>query len=169
MELNWLKPDWDSGLPIHMLPLTKLRDKGIKGLILDVDGTLLSGRSVALQTDVLNWLNEAKESFHLHLLSNNPSEERIRLVANQLMVDYTFKALKPRRKKITQVCQKINEDNMDLALIGDRIFTDVIGGNRLGLYTVLVKPIAKGRIIESKLLVQGLERTLSKLLGVNLL
>jgi len=56
-------------------------------------------------------------------------------------VPYTIGAAKPRRGALRRVIQELNLPAREMALLGDRVFTDVLVGNRLGLYTVLVKPI----------------------------
>ena len=77
----------------------------------------------------------------LHLFSNNPSRSRIGGVAEQLGVDFTTSAGKPRRSPLRRVLQQLDLPAAQVAMVGDRVFTDVLAGNRLGMYTVLVKPI----------------------------
>jgi uncharacterized protein len=62
-------------------------------------------------------------------------------VAAQLDLPYTISAGKPRRSALRRVLAELKLPHQEVALIGDRLFTDVIAGNRLGLFTVLVKPI----------------------------
>jgi HAD superfamily phosphatase (TIGR01668 family) len=82
----------------------------------------------------------------LHLFSNNPSRSRIGAVAEQLGVTFTTSAGKPRRAPLRRVLEELAMPAGEVAIVGDRVFTDVLAGNRLGLYTVLVKPVnAEGR------------------------
>ena len=69
---------WDSKLPIYEISHLKLQNEGIKSLLIDVDGTLLSRQSNIIPTNVKNWIKESKKFFSLYLISNNPSNERIR-------------------------------------------------------------------------------------------
>ena len=87
-----------------------------------------------------SWLRQAKERLPIHLLSNNPSRRRIGDVARQLDVPYTTSAGKPRRAALRRVVLELGLPAPQVAMAGDRLFTDVLVGNRLGLYTVLVKP-----------------------------
>ena len=123
------------------LPLHQLLAQGIRALVLDVDRTLLPHRGQDLPPPVEAWLRRAQQTIPLHLFSNNPSRQRIGSVASQLGVDYTTSASKPRRGPLRRVLTNLDLPPMQVAIVGDRVFTDVLGGNRLGLYTVLVKPV----------------------------
>ena len=137
-------------------------DQGIKFLLLDVDGTLLAKNKIIVCNNVRNWVIAAKKEIDLHLLSNNPSRNRIKKVAAQLDLDFTYAAAKPSRKALRKVIQSRNYSNNNVAIIGDRIFTDVLAGNRLGIYTILVKPINIRTYPSNKL--QNFEKALSKLI-----
>ncbi|MEB3165198.1 MAG: YqeG family HAD IIIA-type phosphatase [Cyanobacteriota bacterium] len=136
-----LIPDWMPGTTMAHLPLQTLLERGIRGLVLDVDRTLLPRRSTTLPEPVEQWLRHASDLVPIHLLSNNPSRQRIGAVARQLGVPYTTSAGKPRRSALRRVVEEMGLPAPQVALAGDRVFTDVLAGNRLGVYTVLVKPI----------------------------
>ncbi len=136
-----LQPDWLLERTLAELPLQELRDRGIAALVLDVDRTMLPRRQASLPPSARLWLEEARRQLPIHLLSNNPSRQRIGAVAEELGVPFTTSAGKPRRSALRRVLEQLQLPHGQVALIGDRLFTDVIAGNRLGLYTVLVKPI----------------------------
>ncbi|QCH16083.1 YqeG family HAD IIIA-type phosphatase [Synechococcus sp. CB0101] len=123
------------------LPLHQLLAQGIRALVLDVDRTLLPRRGNDLPPAVEDWLRRAQQTLPLHLFSNNPSRSRIGAVAAQLGVNYTTSAGKPRRGPLRRVLEQLDLPHAQVAIVGDRVFTDVLAGNRLGLYTVLVKPV----------------------------
>ena len=162
---HWLKPDWDPGLTIAHLPLSHLTALGIKAAVLDVDRTLLPGRDITLPDPVRLWLEDAARSFRLHLLSNNPSWTRIGAVADQLGVSFTAAASKPRRGALRRVMEDLDLPSGKIAMVGDRLFTDVLCGNRLGLYTVLVQPLREDGRPCGHDRVQRLERTVARLMG----
>ena len=137
--ISFVKANWDSKLPIYEISHLKLQNKGIKGLLIDVDGTLISRQSKVIPANVKNWIKESQKLFSLYLISNNPSDERIRKIAKELDIKYKSNALKPRKKITLDVISEINEDLQNIAIIGDRIFTDVIVGNRCKIQTILVK------------------------------
>ena len=136
-----LKPNWLLEQTLAELPLQRLLDEQIRALVLDVDRTLLPRRGSVLPEPARHWLAAAKAQLPIHLLSNNPSRQRIGAVARELDLPFTTAAGKPRRSALRRVLQQLNLPSHQVALIGDRLFTDVIAGNRLGLFTVLVRPI----------------------------
>ena len=138
-----VKVHWDSKIPIYEISHAKLQNKGIKSLLIDVDGTLLSRQSNRVPTNVKNWIKESKKLFSLYLISNNPSKERIRKIAKELDVRYKSNALKPRKKVTLDVISQMNEDSKNIAIVGDRILTDVIVGNRCNIQTILVKRLSR--------------------------
>ncbi len=167
MSQHWLKPDWEPGLSVPNLPIKYFLDRGVKALILDVDKTLLHGREVDLHSSVSEWVKEAKRDLELHLFSNNPSGKRIGSVAQQLGLSYTFGAAKPRRSALRGVLKRMGIKPIMIAMIGDRIFTDVLVGNRLGLYTVLVKPLGPNGTTSNHDNLQQLEKTIARWIGAN--
>ena len=165
MHRHWLTPDWDPGLTLAQLPLEPLLGRGIRVLLLDVDRTLLPGRDVQLPAPMQRWTEEASRLLHIHLISNNTSRRRIQAVADQLNVTYTSSASKPRRGAIRRVISSLPNSPSEIAMVGDRVFTDVLAGNRLGLYTVLVRPPRSDGTPCSHDRVQRLERNLARVIG----
>ena len=137
------KAHWDSNIPIYEISFSKLRNYGINCLLIDVDGTLLSRQSNIIPSKVKIWIKDSKKFFSLYLISNNPSEERISKIAKELDIRYKSNALKPRKKITLDVISEMNEDSKNIAIIGDRIFTDIIVGNRCNIQTILVKRLNK--------------------------
>jgi len=163
-----LRPNWLRECTLAELPLQELLDQPIRALVLDVDRTLLPRRQAELPASALRWLQQAQQQVPIHLFSNNPSRQRIGAVAAQLDLPYTISAGKPRRSALRRVLAELNLPHQEVALIGDRLFTDVIAGNRLGLFTVLVKPIdPQGHPCKRDRL-QKLELRLANWLGTSL-
>ncbi len=136
-----LTPDWLATTTLAQLPLGPLEQRGIRALVLDVDRTILPRRQASIPPSAEQWLRHAAARMPIHLLSNNPSRRRIGGVAESLGVPFTTSAGKPRRSALRRVLDELSIDPAHVALVGDRIFTDVLVGNRLGLFTVLVRPI----------------------------
>ena len=134
---------WNSKEPIYNISQSELYSQGIKCLILDVDGTLLNRKTREIPNKVKHWIIKSKEYFSLYLLSNNPSETRISRIGKELGVDYKYKALKPSKKNTLRIINSLNEDNKKIAIVGDRILTDIIVGNRCNIHTILVKKLNK--------------------------
>lgn len=163
-----LRPNWLLEQTLADLPLQQLLDQQIRALVLDVDRTLLPRRGSRLPEPARRWLQQAKSQLPIHLLSNNPSRQRIGAVAAELDLPFTTAAGKPRRSALRRVLQQLNVPPRQVALVGDRLFTDVIAGNRLGLFTVLVRPIdPQGQPCQRDHL-QRIELRLARWLGTNL-
>jgi uncharacterized protein len=126
---------------LHDVPHEELEAAGIRGLIVDLDNTLLGFRETELAQEHLDWVARAHErGFRIVMLSNNFSE-RVNALAAQLDVACFPNALKPlpfgflRAKKYLQMRRR------EIAVVGDQLFTDVLGGKICGLYTILTEPI----------------------------
>lgn len=122
--------------------LTKefLDQKGIRGIILDVDNTLTHHNSQQVEQEVLDWLAQRKEDgFRLMIVSNN-YEERVKPFAARLGLDYISFGCKPLTKGYTQACRKMGLPKSQVAAVGDQIYTDILGGNLKGVYTILTVP-----------------------------
>ena len=138
-----LKINWDSNLPIYAISQSELQKKGIHTLLLDVDGTLVNRKSNIIPKAVKNWIRESKKLFSLYLISNNPSKKRIAKIAKELNLNYKYKASKPRTKVTLSAIKEIGGEPKNIAIIGDRIFTDIIVGNRCNIKTILVKRLKR--------------------------
>ena len=138
-----LTVNWDSNLPIYNISQSELQKKGINSLLLDVDGTLVNRKSNVIPKAVKNWIIDSKKLFSLYLISNNPSKKRIEKIAKELNLRYKYNASKPRKKEILSAIKEIDREPKNIAIIGDRIFTDIIVGNRCDVKTILVKRLNK--------------------------
>lgn len=119
---------------------TLIKNK-IKLLILDVDNTLIDYYK-NLSENVINWAKEMKgQGIKLYILSNTNNEEKVKAVAKKLDVKYKHFAMKPLKRGFRYVQKETNIKPENIAVVGDQIFTDVIGGNRSKMFTILVDPI----------------------------
>jgi HAD superfamily phosphatase (TIGR01668 family) len=166
-----LTPDWVLGGTLVQLPLPRLLERPenpIRALVLDVDHTLLPRHQSVLPPSVEKWLREAGQRLPIHLLSNNPSRRRIGALADRLGLPYTTSAGKPRRAALRRVLGELGVPPPQVALVGDRLFTDVLAGNRLGLFTILVKPIDPDGLPSRHDRLQNLEIRMARWLGTSM-
>ena len=138
-----IKISWDTNLPIYSISQSELQNKEIYCLLLDVDGTLVNSHSTKIPKAVKNWINESKKLFSLYLISNNPSQKRVEKIAKELNLKYKYNASKPRKKVTLHAIKEVNGEAKNIAIIGDRIFTDIIVGNRCNIKTILVKRLKR--------------------------
>ncbi len=120
-----------------------LREKNIKALILDVDNTLIDYNS-ELKSETIKWAKELKmQGIIMYILSNTNKVEKVKMVADKLEVPYKLFAQKPFKKGFLEVKKEIEMESANIGVVGDQIFTDIIGGNRCKMFTILVDPIGK--------------------------
>ena len=119
-----------------------LARRGIRLLLADLDNTLVP-YGVPLPDERLRaWRDELKEhGVTLFILSNNRHESRPRIFAQALDVPYIGHAGKPKTPSFFAAMERVGVGPAQTAIIGDQIFTDVLGGNRAGVATILVRPI----------------------------
>ena len=138
---------------IFELDPEQLRAKSIKGIIIDMDNTLISRNNRAICPRLRCWLSWLKEEgFYLCIVSNNIPGRRRAKLALDLDIPAIWYAVKPRRRPFRKALEKMKLSAGEAAVIGDQIFTDVLGGNRLGLYTILVIPISAKEFIWTRLM-----------------
>lgn len=164
--VSLLEPNLTLSGSILALTPAMLKTHGIRGLVLDVDDTLISTRSAIVPEEVKVWMAEIKQVVNVTLVSNNLSHTRIRRVAGVLELPYIFGARKPSRKKVRQAVSKMNLPLHEVGMVGDRLFTDVLVGNRLGMFTVLVEPMMDPRSSRRRISwLRSFELWLSKVLS----
>lgn len=137
-----LRPRLVHSGPITDLDVAMLQAQGIRGTVLDVDDTLVPTHQQVLTSAVIHWVEQLKSLGPVWLVSNNLHTRRIQTIAHQLDCPYIAGAAKPSRRKLRQALQVMGLPAAQTAMIGDRRLTDILAGNRLGMYTVLVQPIA---------------------------
>ena len=126
---------------IENIDIEKLKEKGIKGIILDVDNTLIDSSKV-LNQKVIDWVKGAKNlGMKICILSNTNKRKKVEKVANDLDLPYFMFAIKPMKRGFKKCIKLLELEPKNICAIGDQIFTDVLGGNRMGMYTIYTKPI----------------------------
>lgn len=123
------------------LDLKNLLQQGIKGILLDLDNTIIPRGTENCSPEIINWLNELQgHGFKLCIVSNNKSA-RDTMLPNKLKIPAVYYALKPLKRSFWRALNLLKTTPDETAIIGDQIFTDILGGNRLGLFTILVAPL----------------------------
>ena len=120
-----------------------LQDNKINALILDVDNTLID-YDKNLPEETIEWAKELKSNnIKLYILSNTNKKEKVKTVAEKLKIEYMYFAKKPLKTGFKKIQEKLQEKPENIAVVGDQIFTDIVGGNRCKMFTILVEPIAE--------------------------
>jgi HAD superfamily phosphatase (TIGR01668 family) len=137
----FLRPTYLIDGDITDIDLDELEQSGIKGLIFDLDSTLVAPRSAVLTKEVEVWLTKARAGFKLAVVSNNRHALYIEQVKGLLDMPIVGRAAKPRRRGLLQALANLELAPHEVAVIGDRPLTDVWGGQRAGMKTILVFPL----------------------------
>ncbi len=117
-----------------------LRGLGISALLLDIDNTMTTHDNPVPAEGVTEWIETMKdEGFSLVVVSNN-SEERVAPFARLIGLDFVSKGQKPLPSGFRRACRRLGVKPKNAAVVGDQIFTDILGGNLLGAYTILTEP-----------------------------
>lgn len=129
----------------------ELVDRDIRGLIVDLDNTLTEWGREAMAEETVNWLGNVQQSGIKICMVSNSRGKRLARIAETLGIPYIEGASKPRRKAFRRAIELMGLEPAQTAVIGDQIFTDVLGGNRLGLFTILVTPMSRREFIGTRL------------------
>lgn len=119
-----------------------LNQNHIKGVILDIDNTLVKSSDKTASADVIQWINNLKnQGFKVSIVSN-ARKKRVETFNAELGLISVYKALKPRKTGFLKAIELMGIKPEQTAIIGDQIFTDIYGGKKINAFTILVKPIA---------------------------
>ncbi len=162
-----LQPDLVLGSSVLNLTPELLAQNQIKGLVLDVDDTIVPiGIGIAPPETIL-WIQQIKEIVPVWLVTNNPNQVRIGAIADSLSLPYFLSAGKPSRRKLRQAIAAMKMEPAHVAMVGDRVFTDVLAGNRMGMFTILIEPIVGADSSVGFNLIRTVEFAIARRLGVS--
>jgi len=135
---------------VKEITLELLNENNIKGLILDVDNTLIDYDKNILE-GAKEWCDNLKQNnIKICILSNTNKVKKVEKVAKILDLEYIYFAHKPNKKGFFNAQNLLGLKVEEIATVGDQIFTDVLGGNKVGMFTILTKPIDERDIIITK-------------------
>jgi HAD superfamily phosphatase (TIGR01668 family) len=124
----------------YVIDYEKLYRDGSRGILFDIDNTLVEHGADASDRAVELLLRLRKTGFQICLLSNN-REERVIRFNRQIKANYIYDAHKPSRRSYIKAMKIMGTKPENTVFVGDQLFTDVYGANRVGMLTYLVKPI----------------------------
>lgn len=165
---NLLQPDLILRGSILNLTSDIIQQYKLKGLVLDVDETLVPITVGSASLELRQWVEQIRDRTALCLVSNNLSEARIGGIARSLNLPYYLGAAKPSRRKIRAALQAMDLPSHEVGIVGDRLFTDVLAGNRLGMFTILVEPIMHPDAVLRSHPIRNFEVLVSEFLGATI-
>ncbi len=128
---------------IFDIKIDELWEKGIRAIVFDIDNTLAEYGTAIPDEKTAKWLSGLKDKGFAVCLASNNKVERVEKFAKAAEVQYISRAAKPLGVFIKKWCCAVGVECEKTMLVGDQIFTDILGGNRLGMFTILVKPISE--------------------------
>lgn len=124
------------------IDLDEMKSRGVRGIITDLDNTLVSARTPLATPQLVGWLDLLKEQgFQVVILSNN-NRSRVSRFADPLGIPFIPAARKPAGAAFHKALKLMELSAEQAVVVGDQMLTDVLGGRRAGLHTILVTPIA---------------------------
>lgn len=166
--IDLLQPNLVLGANIFELTPQILQENQIEGLILDVDETLVPFKQKETSEELQRWICQIKQTTPIWLVSNNTSNTRIATIAKSVDLPFISFAKKPSRKRLREAALAMNLAVEKVAMVGDRLFTDVLAGNRLGMFTILVEPMTDPLVAVRSHPIRDFEIWLSQAMGVSL-
>lgn len=132
---------------VEEITIEFIQKNKLKALILDVDNTLIDYNK-NLSEEKIKWAKNLKgQGVKLYILSNTNKKEKVEKVATALGVPYILFAKKPAKKGFLKIQKELGLKPEQIGVVGDQIFTDVVGGNRCKMFTILVEPVDKKDIL----------------------
>ena len=126
---------------IECIPIDWLMGLGVRAVLLDVDNTLTTHDNPEIYPAAKRWLQKAAEAgLRLVVVSNNHAP-RVAPFARREGLDFECDAHKPLPGGLRRACRRLGVCPREAAVVGDQLFTDMLGGNLVGAVTILVQPI----------------------------
>ena len=120
-----------------------LHKNQINALILDVDNTLID-YDRNMPDGTVEWVEQLKNNgIKFYIVSNTNNKDKVEQVSQKLKIKYNYFAKKPLKTGLLKAQKELQEKPENVAVVGDQIFTDVLGGNRCKMFTILIEPIAE--------------------------
>ena len=126
---------------IHAIDIDRLWDEGYRGILLDLDNTFVPyGEYEPIPEKSMEWLRNAEEKGFKVALYSNATRRKVDIINRQTGMFCVYRAVKPLPLKLKQCLEYLDMKKDKVVIIGDQLFTDILGGNIAGIYTILVEP-----------------------------
>jgi len=148
---------------VFAIDLDELRGRKISGLLVDIDNTLVPWGEPEMEEAFVDWVQSAKNKGFKVCLVSNAKKPRAEGFATLLDIPAVGMALKPLGRAFKRGMSLLNLGPREVAVVGDQLFTDVFGGNRLGIYTILINPLSRNELDSTKVMRRIEQRVLDKM------
>ena len=120
-----------------------LKEKGVKGIITDLDNTLVEWDRPYATPMLIEWFDNMRKNEILVTIVSNNNQKRVKAFSDPLQIPFIFQARKPMTQAFNKALKQMGLRKEETVVIGDQLLTDVLGGNRSGFHTILVVPVAQ--------------------------
>lgn len=161
--MSWLRPD---DLVEHVSDITPefLARRGLRGLLLDLDNTLIPYGSYEEAAEMAQWAHDLRGAGIKMYLLSNATGKRAAFWLPRLGLEGVGMAGKPNPRAFARAAALLGLPPHQVAMVGDQVFTDTLGGNLAGLHTILVRPLADNALPHTRL-ARRLERVILRRWG----
>lgn len=136
---------------IYTIDYNKLKNRGIKCLLFDLDNTLVPASVKVPNKKIKELFIELKEQGFTVILFSNSPKKRLAPFKDELEIDALANAKKPLSGSYLRIMRKYKFTINEIAMIGDQLLTDIWGGNRIGITTILINPVSKKDMVFTKI------------------
>ena len=127
---------------IYHIDYEKLKFDGIKCLLFDLDNTCVPTKEKNPNKKLIDQFDKLKDLGFKVIIFSNAGKKRLEPFKKTLDVDCSYSSRKPLRGKFNKIMKKFGYDLSETAIIGDQLFTDILGGNKVGIKTILINPMS---------------------------
>ncbi|KFL43440.1 hypothetical protein CH76_06800 [Lysinibacillus sp. BF-4] len=128
---------------IYEITPESLKAQGVKGVVTDLDNTLIEWDSPYANDDLAAWFERLAEGGIRVIIASNNNEARVKAFAEPVGIPYISRAKKPLGNGFYSAMIQLGLRPHETAMVGDQLLTDIMGGNRMGMHTILVRPVAQ--------------------------
>ena len=158
----WLQPDRYAERISDIKP-GELAEKGIGAVILDLDNTFLPWKSDTVPEENLAWAASMKQNgVKLFVLSNTTKPARMKGICSLIGAGWLHPAAKPGKKSFMRASELLGLEPGRIAVAGDQLFTDMLGGRLAGMYAILVRPMSRREFFGTRYISRPAERFLRR-------
>jgi uncharacterized protein len=137
---------------IFSIELDKLIESNIEGIICDIDNTIVPWSEERVLGETFNWFEKIKRMEFKVCLVSNGIDNRASFFGERLDLPYVGMAKKPSKSAFIKAMKILDLEANKIAVIGDQIFTDILGGNRMGFITILVDPMSERELFITRIM-----------------
>lgn len=127
---------------IYHIDYEKLKSDGIKCLLFDLDNTCVPTKEKNPNKKLIEQFDKLKDLGFKVIIFSNAGKKRLKPFKKTLDVDCSYSSRKPLKGKFNKIMKKFGYDLSETAIIGDQLFTDILGGNKVGIKTILINPMS---------------------------